>query len=115
MASGTMLPQGSGGGSASSNQGQSNAFFASDHTKAYSPAMSSLNGMFSNLKGTLRLCKRLEQNIITVSELAHREYQAGNYDDAEKHCLQLWKQEPHNTGVLLLLSSIHWQCQRYDK
>ncbi|GAV00493.1 hypothetical protein RvY_11332 [Ramazzottius varieornatus] len=91
MAPGAMLPQGSGRGSAPPNQGQSSAYFANDHNKAYSPAMSTLN------------------------DLAHREYQSGNYDDAEKHCMQLWKQEPHNTGVLLLLSSIHWQCQRFDK
>ncbi|CAG0918679.1 unnamed protein product [Notodromas monacha] len=52
---------------------------------------------------------------ISLSELAHREYQAGDYDNAEKHCMQLWKQDPTNTGVLLLLSSIHFQCRRLDK
>jgi protein O-GlcNAc transferase len=50
-----------------------------------------------------------------LSELAHREYQAGDYDNAERHCMQLWKQDPTNTGVLLLLSSIHFQCRRMDK
>ncbi|KAK2186976.1 hypothetical protein NP493_183g04027 [Ridgeia piscesae] len=29
--------------------------------------------------------------------------------------MQLWRQEPDNTGVLLLLSSIHFQCRRLDK
>ena len=29
--------------------------------------------------------------------------------------MQLWRQDPTNTGVLLLLSSIHFQCRRYDK
>ncbi|KAL7299273.1 hypothetical protein TKK_0007857 [Trichogramma kaykai] len=48
-------------------------------------------------------------------ELAHREYQAGDYDNAERHCMQLWRQESNNTGVLLLLSSIHFQCRRLDK
>lgn len=48
-------------------------------------------------------------------ELAHREYQAGDYDNAERHCMQLWRQENNNTGVLLLLSSIHFQCRRLDK
>jgi len=48
-------------------------------------------------------------------ELAHSEYQAGDYENAEKHCMQLWRQEPTNTGVLLLLSSIHFQCRKYDK
>lgn len=29
--------------------------------------------------------------------------------------MQLWRQDPSNTGVLLLLSSIHFQCRRFDK
>ena len=48
-------------------------------------------------------------------ELAHREYQAVDYENAEKHCMQLWRQDSTNTGVLLLLSSIHFQCRRLDK
>ena len=48
-------------------------------------------------------------------ELAHREYQAGDYENAERHCMQLWRQEASNTGVLLLLSSIHFQCRRLEK
>ncbi|EDS43347.1 o-linked N-acetylglucosamine transferase, ogt [Culex quinquefasciatus] len=48
-------------------------------------------------------------------ELAHREYQAVDYENAERHCMQLWRQESNNTGVLLLLSSIHFQCRRLDK
>uniref|UniRef100_A0A1B6C170 Uncharacterized protein n=2 Tax=Clastoptera arizonana TaxID=38151 RepID=A0A1B6C170_9HEMI len=57
------------------------------------------------------------QQLSTVGllELAHREYQAGEYDNAERHCMQLWRQETNNTGVLLLLSSIHFQCRRLDK
>nr|XP_009858570.1 UDP-N-acetylglucosamine--peptide N-acetylglucosaminyltransferase 110 kDa subunit isoform X2 [Ciona intestinalis] len=50
-----------------------------------------------------------------AGELAHREYQSGDYENAERHCMQLWQQEPDNTGVLLLLSSIHFQCRRLDK
>lgn len=50
-----------------------------------------------------------------LAELAHREYQAGDYENSERHCMQLWRQEPGNTGVLLLLSSIHFQCRRLDK
>ncbi|KAH8024981.1 hypothetical protein HPB51_002395 [Rhipicephalus microplus] len=50
-----------------------------------------------------------------LAELAHREYQAGDYENAERHCMQLWRQDPSNTGVLLLLSSIHFQCRRLDK
>lgn len=48
-------------------------------------------------------------------ELAHREYQAVDYENAERHCMQLWRQDSSNTGVLLLLSSIHFQCRRFDK
>ncbi|KAG7211535.1 hypothetical protein KM043_010796 [Ampulex compressa] len=48
-------------------------------------------------------------------ELAHREYQAGDYENAERHCMQLWRQETNNTGVLLLLSSIHFQCRKLEK
>lgn len=48
-------------------------------------------------------------------ELAHREYQAVDYENAERHCMQLWRQDSSNTGVLLLLSSIHFQCRRLDK
>ncbi len=44
-----------------------------------------------------------------LAELAHSEYQSGDYENAEKHCMQLWRQDPANTGVLLLLSSIHFQ------
>ncbi|XP_067948699.1 UDP-N-acetylglucosamine--peptide N-acetylglucosaminyltransferase 110 kDa subunit-like isoform X2 [Watersipora subatra] len=54
-------------------------------------------------------------SMISLAELAHREYQAGDYDRAETHCMQLWKQEPENTGVLLLLSSIHFQSRRLDR
>ncbi|KAJ8028206.1 hypothetical protein HOLleu_30377 [Holothuria leucospilota] len=52
---------------------------------------------------------------VGLAELAHHEYQAGNYEAAEKHCMQLWKQEPDNTSVLLLLSSIHFQCRKLDR
>ncbi|XP_065221454.1 UDP-N-acetylglucosamine--peptide N-acetylglucosaminyltransferase 110 kDa subunit isoform X1 [Planococcus citri] len=48
-------------------------------------------------------------------ELAHREYQSGDYENSERHCMHLWRQDPGNTGVLLLLSSIHFQCRRLDK
>lgn len=63
----------------------------------------------SDLTSDLILCS------LGLAELAHREYQAGDYENAERHCMQLWRQDPTNTGVLLLLSSIHFQCRRYDK
>ncbi|CAG2207899.1 OGT [Mytilus edulis] len=54
-------------------------------------------------------------DVTGLAELAHREYQAGNYENAEQLCMQLWRQEPDNTGVLLLLSSTHFQCRRLDR
>ncbi|VDO92358.1 unnamed protein product [Soboliphyme baturini] len=51
---------------------------------------------------------------VGLCELAHREYQAGDYENAERHCMQLWRQDPNNLGILLLLSSIHFQCHRLD-
>ncbi len=57
-----------------------------------------------------------DRNALTaLAELAHREYQAGDYERAEHHCMQLWQQDPENTSTLLLLSSIHFQCRRLDK
>ncbi|KAA3670561.1 protein O-GlcNAc transferase, partial [Paragonimus westermani] len=50
-----------------------------------------------------------------LAELAHREYQAGEYERAEQHCMQLWHQDPENTSTLLLLSSIHFQCRRMER
>ena len=50
-----------------------------------------------------------------LAELAHREYQNGDYDAAELHCLQLWQADPANIGALLLLSSIHFQNRKFDK
>ena len=51
----------------------------------------------------------------TLAELAHSDYQRGSYDRSEQLCMELWRREPDNTGCLLLLSSIHFQCRRLDK
>eukprot|EP00096_Caligus_rogercresseyi_P002005 TRINITY_DN1360_c0_g1_i1.p1 TRINITY_DN1360_c0_g1~~TRINITY_DN1360_c0_g1_i1.p1 ORF type:complete len:1037 (+),score=315.20 TRINITY_DN1360_c0_g1_i1:129-3239(+) len=67
------------------------------------------NGVNSGSNGGLGI------SVSSLAELAHSEYQAGDYENAEKHCMQLWRQDPSNTGVLLLLSSIHFQCRAYDK
>lgn len=53
--------------------------------------------------------------LLGLLELAHKEYQTADYENAERHCMQLLRQESNNTGVLLLLSSIHFQCRRLDK
>ncbi|XP_043064372.1 UDP-N-acetylglucosamine--peptide N-acetylglucosaminyltransferase 110 kDa subunit isoform X4 [Drosophila ficusphila] len=71
-----------------------------------------------NATGSVLVGKQNEnQSLSSVGllELAHREYQAVDYESAEKHCMQLWRQDSTNTGVLLLLSSIHFQCRRLDK
>lgn len=52
---------------------------------------------------------------VSALEMAHREYQAGEYERAERLCMQLWQQQPNDTGALLLLSSIHFQCNKLDK
>lgn len=60
----------------------------------------------------------VDNNVVAfpaLAELAHHEYQAGDYERAEQHCMLLWRTDPSNTGVLLLLSSIHFQCRRLDK
>nr|XP_018902920.1 PREDICTED: UDP-N-acetylglucosamine--peptide N-acetylglucosaminyltransferase 110 kDa subunit isoform X1 [Bemisia tabaci] len=63
----------------------------------------------------LKMSDILPITTVGLLELAHREYQAGDYENAERHCMQLWRQESNNTGVLLLLSSIHFQCRQLDK
>nr|CAI5827145.1 unnamed protein product [Callosobruchus analis] len=63
----------------------------------------------------LKMNDTITMSSVGLLELAHREYQAGDYENAERHCMQLWRQDQTNTGVLLLLSSIHFQCRRLDK
>ena len=53
--------------------------------------------------------------VAALAEMAHREYQRANYDLSERLCMELWQREPDNTGCLLLLSSIHFQCRRLEK
>lgn len=50
-----------------------------------------------------------------IADRANREYQNGNYEQAEQYCRQLYQQEPDNTSLLLLLSSIYFQMRRYDQ
>ncbi|XP_065668956.1 UDP-N-acetylglucosamine--peptide N-acetylglucosaminyltransferase 110 kDa subunit isoform X1 [Hydra vulgaris] len=57
----------------------------------------------------------VQVSTLALAEAAHREYQAGNYDRAEKLCMQWWRRETDSTGCLLLLSSIHFQCRRLDQ
>ena len=48
-------------------------------------------------------------DISSLVELAHAEYQRGEYESAERHCMQLYAHCPDNVAALLLLSSIHFQ------
>nr|AKA09672.1 cytoplasmic O-GlcNAc transferase [Trichoplax adhaerens] len=50
-----------------------------------------------------------------IAEIAHREYQQGNYERAEHLAMEWWRHEQDNVGVLLLLSSIHFQTRKLDK
>jgi hypothetical protein len=52
---------------------------------------------------------------VAIADRANRDYQNGNYERAEHYCLQLYQQEPDNTSLLLLLSSIYFQMRRYDQ
>ncbi|CAB3402561.1 unnamed protein product [Caenorhabditis bovis] len=48
-------------------------------------------------------------------ELAHRQFQAGDYLTAERNCLSIFQNDPNNISVLLLLSAIHFQLKSLDK
>uniref|UniRef100_A0A915CUK2 Uncharacterized protein n=1 Tax=Ditylenchus dipsaci TaxID=166011 RepID=A0A915CUK2_9BILA len=54
-------------------------------------------------------------DVTALTEMAHREYQAGNYANAEKHCMTLLQHDQQNVSILLLLSSIHFQQKNFDK
>uniref|UniRef100_A0A1I7W5H3 TPR_REGION domain-containing protein n=1 Tax=Loa loa TaxID=7209 RepID=A0A1I7W5H3_LOALO len=54
-------------------------------------------------------------DIQALTDMAHREYQAGDYANAEQHCVTIWRADPNNVSVLLLLSSIHFQLKDLDK
>ncbi|PAV88559.1 hypothetical protein WR25_21848 [Diploscapter pachys] len=54
-------------------------------------------------------------DVQTLTEQAHREYQAGDYAAAERHCQSIYALDPNNVSVLLLLSSIHFQLKNLDK
>ncbi|OZC11407.1 tetratricopeptide repeat protein [Onchocerca flexuosa] len=53
-------------------------------------------------------------DIQALTDMAHREYQAGDYANAEQHCVTIWRADPNNVSVLLLLSSIHFQLKDLD-
>jgi protein O-GlcNAc transferase len=50
-----------------------------------------------------------------LSDIAHRCYQVGDYDGAEKHCLEILQADPVHVGAMLLLSSVYFQRRDYDK
>ncbi|EYC21018.1 hypothetical protein Y032_0020g185 [Ancylostoma ceylanicum] len=54
-------------------------------------------------------------DVAAITEKAHRLYQAGDYANAERHCLMIYQQDRTNVSVLLLLSSIHFQLKNLEK
>ncbi|KAK0418691.1 hypothetical protein QR680_013716 [Steinernema hermaphroditum] len=54
-------------------------------------------------------------DVVSLTEMAHRQYQMGDYVNAERHCLALWQSDPNNVSVLLLLSSIYFQLKDLQK
>ncbi|TKR57917.1 hypothetical protein L596_030557 [Steinernema carpocapsae] len=54
-------------------------------------------------------------DVVSLTEMAHRQYQMGDYVNAERHCLALWQSDPTNVSVLLLLSSIYFQLKDLQK
>ncbi|XP_041674326.1 UDP-N-acetylglucosamine--peptide N-acetylglucosaminyltransferase 110 kDa subunit isoform X4 [Drosophila eugracilis] len=94
------------------SQGQSQQL-SQPQSAAHTSLQQNTNATGNNIVGKQNDLQPLSS--IGLLELAHREYQAVDYESAEKHCMQLWRQDSTNTGVLLLLSSIHFQCRRLDK
>ncbi|GMS89216.1 hypothetical protein PENTCL1PPCAC_11391, partial [Pristionchus entomophagus] len=54
-------------------------------------------------------------DINALQEAANREYGAGNYAVAEKHCLYIHQLDGKNVAAMLLLSSIYFQLKKLDK
>ncbi|XP_003377350.1 UDP-N-acetylglucosamine--peptide N-acetylglucosaminyltransferasesubunit [Trichinella spiralis] len=52
------------------------------------------------IKPSNQLMNSISQDFASLSELAHREYQAANYEDAERHCMHLLRQEPSNISLI---------------
>ncbi|EGT53159.1 CBN-OGT-1 protein [Caenorhabditis brenneri] len=50
-----------------------------------------------------------------VTELAHRQFQAGNYAEAEKYCNLVFQTDQQNLPTLLLLSAINFQTKNLEK
>lgn len=50
-----------------------------------------------------------------VTEIAHRQFQTGNYADAEKLCNSVFQADPNNLPILLLLSAINFQTKNLEK
>jgi predicted Zn-dependent protease len=73
------------------------------------------NNLMNAMVSTTPFTTAAQSLTLDQNELAHREYQAGNYAAAEKHCQAVLAADPHNISALLLLSSIHFQLKNLDK
>ncbi|CAI5445411.1 unnamed protein product [Caenorhabditis angaria] len=56
-----------------------------------------------------------DQTSEKLTELAHRQFQQGDYLTAEKNCLSIYQNDPTNISVLLLLSAIYFQLKNLEK
>lgn len=79
------------------------------------PHTQNFNTCIGNLVNTVTSSTTAHLDNSGYLELAHREYQAGNYASAEKYCQTVLASEPGNVNALLLLSSIYFQLKDLDK
>lgn len=59
--------------------------------------------------------KDVVSNRVDPSDTAHRYYQIGDYDAAEKQCLEILQTDPNHVGAMLLLSSVYFQRRDLEK
>nr|AAB63465.1 O-linked GlcNAc transferase [Caenorhabditis elegans] len=57
----------------------------------------------------------VSETLKKVAELAHRQFQSGNYVEAEKYCNLVFQSDPNNLPTLLLLSAINFQTKNLEK
>ncbi|EFP09230.1 CRE-OGT-1 protein [Caenorhabditis remanei] len=61
------------------------------------------------------LVNGVSETLKKVTELAHRQFQSGNYSDAEKYCNLVFQSDQQNLPILLLLSAINFQTKNLEK
>lgn len=61
------------------------------------------------------LLNGVSETLKKVTELAHRQFQSGNYAEAEKYCNLVFQTDSQNLPILLLLSAINFQTKNLEK